>query len=188
MMELWERAVSYGKCFPKYPPVVVSGDWLYGVWFCSRPWRKQEFYGEYPLTYLNRVMSLFPDCRDVLHLFSGSLAVKGVEGTTFDIKSELAPDVVGDVRQIASLLDSDAFDLVIADPPYGVADFEKYGVKPFSKRQCLKDVRKICRGFLVWLDLMIPPFAKIEWRLFGTIAVLTGTNSRVRVASIFERR
>jgi hypothetical protein len=34
---------------------------------------------------------------------------------------------------------------------------------------------------------MIQIYRKIEWKLIGTIALLTGTNRKVRMVSVFEK-
>jgi len=181
-----ERAENYHTLLPKYPPLISHGKWIMGLWFCGRPWHKQEFYGMYPLTYLKRVRALFPDCKNVLHLFSGKVE-PGDNETTFDIKKELKPTVVGDVSNLRKYFKRNQFDLVVADPPYTPADFEVYEEKVFSKKKCLNDVHYICSKYLVWLDLTVPPFKKTEWSLFGTIAVVSGTNSKIRMTSIFEK-
>jgi len=185
-MNLQERADSYHRALPKYPPLIVYNDWIMGLWYCGRPWHKQEFYGQYPLTYLKRVRSLFSDCCGILHLFSGK-TVPGLGEATFDIDPKNNPTVLGDVRSLTSYFSENQFELVIADPPYTASDFEKYGFKPFSKRQCLRDVRIICSKYLVWLDLTVPPYRKTDWKLIGTIAIVTGTQSKIRMVSIFEK-
>jgi len=181
-----ERAENYHKMLPKYPPLITYGKWIMGLWFCGRPWHKQEFYGQYPLTYLKRVRALFPDCKSVLHLFGGIVQPQDGE-ITFDIDPTHNPTVCGDVREITNYFTENQFDLIVADPPYTPSDFERYGYKPFSKRQCLRDLTKICSRYLAWLDLTAPPFRKTDWNMIGTIAVVTGTNSKVRLVSIFEK-
>ena len=185
-LNMVDRAANYHELLPKYPPLITHGKWIMGLWFCGRPWHKQEFYGQYPLTYLKRVRALFPDCSNILHLFGG--VIKPIDNEkTFDIDPMLNPTVVGDVRNICDYFGKDEFDLVVADPPYTKKDFEVYGYKPFSKRQCLRDLTNICSKYLVWLDLQVPPFRKVDWTIVGTIAVVSGTNSKIRMCSIFEK-
>ena len=148
--------------------------------------RRHGYYGEYPPSYLKRVYALFPDKNRILHLFSGT--VKG-RGVTFDINPDLNPDVVGDVREIRKYFSDGQFDLIIADPPYERKDFERYGYKPFSKQRVVRDLWYITEkgGFLVWLDVIVPIYSKEQWSLRGNILLLTGTNRRVRVVTIWER-
>lgn len=189
LLDLEERIENYRRDFPKYPSecLYVYHGSIWGGWYIGRSREKQEYYGQYPGNYLQRVGSLFPDRERVLHLFSGVVDRDVIGGVTFDIDHSLSPDVVGDVRDIRSYFDDRSFDLVVADPPYDKADFEEYGQKPFSKRQALRDIEPLLvhGGFLVWLDLRIPPFSKAVYDRVGTVFVLPGTNAKVRVMSIF---
>ena len=78
-MTLEERAKNYAKEFPKYPPVVVSHGWLYGIWMIGNNYSsKAKYYGEYPPSYLRRIHALFPDAKEILHLFSIRYDIAGV--------------------------------------------------------------------------------------------------------------
>jgi 16S rRNA G966 N2-methylase RsmD len=81
------------------------------------------------------------------------------------------------------------FDLILADPPYEVRDFEKYGVKPFNKARIVAECSLITRrrGFLVWLDTILPPFSRRNWELYGIIGLVQSTNHRTRAISIFQK-
>ena len=149
--------------------------------------RKEGYYGEYPSNYLERIHSLFPDACKILHLFSGKVKEKGA--ISFDIKPELNSDVCGDILEIEKYFRKATFDLIIADPPYETKDFMKYGTTPFDRRKVLRKVHPILAdgGFLVWLDLMIPPFSNKLWTMRGLILVTTGTNCRFRGVSIFQK-
>jgi len=63
------------------------------------------------------------------------------------------------------------------------------GYKPFSKQRVVRDLWYITEkgGFLVWLDVIVPIYSKEQWSLRGNILLLTGTNRRVRVVTIWER-
>lgn len=188
MLSLQQRIKNYSKIFPKYPKMYLVNDKkMEGVWYIGRSFKKGTFYGEYPTNYLERIYALFPDCENVLHLFSG--IVRDLKGITFDINPDLKPDILGDVREIEKYFEPNSFDLIIADPPYEKKDFEKYGVKPFDKRKVIRSLHGILinNGFLVWLDLMIPPFSNKLYRMYGMIPVTTGTNCRVRVVTIFQK-
>lgn len=190
-MTIADRAQSYNTTFPKYPPVYAAGDWLYGMWMIGNYYkRKYDYYGAYPPSYLRRIHSLFPDKTNILQLFSGMLDKEEAKGIRFDIKdNNRMIDVVGDVNQIHNIFKPNSFDLVIADPPYTPKDFEKYNTKTFNKRITLKNIVQIIKpgGHLVWLDLSIPIYTKVNYKLIGTIGLLTGTNRKVRITSIFER-
>lgn len=189
MLSLEKRAENYSKIFPDYPPVVSSKGWLYGIWMIGNYYkRKHGYYGEYPPSYLKRVYSLFKDCSNVLHLFSGTVEKNlDYKHTTFDINKELNPDIVGDVKNIKEHFKENQFDLILADTPYEKKDFAIYGYKPFSKQKVVKDLYHISNGFLVWLDLIVPIYSKEQWKMIGSIGLLTGTNRRVRIVSIFQK-
>ena len=189
MITINERIANYHKACPKYPPLYKVNKRLEGVWYIGKTlFRKAEYYGEYPGNYLTRVHSLFPDCKKILHLFSGKVKEKGA--ISFDINLELKPDVCGDVMQIDKIFSQDNFDLIIADPPYETEDFKRYGATPFDRREVLRKVHPILTngGFLVWLDLMIPPFSNKLWDMVGLILIATGTNCRFRGVSILQKK
>ncbi|GAI37917.1 unnamed protein product, partial [marine sediment metagenome] len=100
MLSPRERADNFSKSFPKYSPLVIHNDRLYGFWLIGRWYASdRSFYGSYPPGYLGRVRSLFPDCTKILHLFSGT--IKGdVNQITYDIKAELEPDICDDVSNL----------------------------------------------------------------------------------------
>ncbi len=187
-MNIQDRARLYNAEFPKYPPLVHTDRWLYGIWMIGNDYRnKTTYYGAYPAKYLDRVMSMFPDTKDILHLFSGSLAY--TKGTNFDTNPELNTDVVGDANQLADFFPPDTFDLIIADPPYTAEDALHYGTPMVNRNKVLKECVKVLRldGHVVWLDQVLPMYSKLELILVGTIGLIRSTNHRFRVVSIFQK-
>ena len=69
------RANSYNLEFAKYPGshLVCVNNCISGVWMLGNNYKGSGYYGAYPPQYVRRIMSLFPDARNVMHLFSGSL-------------------------------------------------------------------------------------------------------------------
>jgi len=189
-LTLRDRALDYNLKFPNYPPVVSYENWLYGVWMIGNYYkRKHGFYGEFPPSFLNRIYSMFTDKEKILHVFSGMIDKEDKRGgIAVDIDPNLNADIVADVLTIDNLFNT-KFNLIIADPPYSKIEAEKYGYPLPNKRLTLRKLAKICEsdGFLCWLDLSIPIYRKLDWDLIGTIAVLTGTNRKVRILSIFQR-
>lgn len=189
-LEPEDRIESYNKKFPSYAPLIEHNNKIYGFWFIGRWYGgDRSLYGSYPPSYLERVMSLFPDCYKVLHLFSGTLIGDGEDVITYDINPDFKPNICDDVKNLSNRLKADYFDLILADPPYEKRDFKVYGYKPFNKGQVVKDCSAIVKkhGFLVWLDTIMPTFSKEDWNLAGAIALLQSTNHRMRVASIFQK-
>lgn len=185
-LTLKDRANFYSEKFPKFPPLRVDDRWIDGMWIMGNNYHTSGYYGAYPHGYLNRITSLFPDCKKVLHLFAGSL-VKG-DYTRFDIKPEFA-DVVGDASKLSSYFNKKTFDLIYADPPYSVEDCEHYGTCMINRNKVLKECVSILKvgGFIVWLDQVLPMFRKDELQMIGVIGMVKSTNHRFRVITIFQR-
>ena len=55
-----------------------------GPWNIGNTYKGSGYHGSFPPGFLKRVMSMFPDAENVLHLFSGSLD-ENVKGDRFDI-------------------------------------------------------------------------------------------------------
>jgi len=190
-MELSDRAKLYNDSYPNYPPLVVSGRWLYGMWMIGNNYRsKRKFYGEYPPSFLERIMSMFPDCEEIVHLFSGSLD-ENTTGIRFDINPDLdpTPNIIGDAHRLSEYFEEDSVDLIIADPPYSEEDAAHYGTPLINRNKVVKECHKILKpgGFLVWLDQAYPMYRKNELHLVGTIGIIRSTNHRFRVCLIWER-
>jgi len=189
--KLEHRARLYNAAFAKWPAshlVVTENngrEWLTGYWCLGNDFRnKSRLYGAYPPNYLKRVMSMFPDAENILHLFSGSLP----EGnyTRFDIQGEV--DVQGDAHQLSEFFEPGQFDLVIADPPYSKEDAKKYNFPMVKRKPVVIECAAVTRagGYLVWLDCVYPPFRKKDgWQLGGFIGIARSTNHRFRTTTIF---
>ena len=191
-MNFYERINNYNQTFSKYSPIYYDGRWISGTWIIGNYYkRKHNYHGEYPPSYLKRIYSLFPDKKQLLHLFSGKVDKEDANsGVRFDIKNlEGFTDVIGDVRNINNIFKPNSFDLVLADPPYTTNDFAIYGATPFSKAAVLKNLYDIVipGGFVVWLDIRVPIFNKERFNWVGNIELITGTNRIIRTTTIFQR-
>ena len=189
-LSLEERIENYHSKNPNFSPLIVFRNRIYGFWLVGNYYASDSsLYGSYPATYLKRVMSIFPDCYSILHLFSGSILGDGIKIITYDIKEEMKPNVCDDVVNILSHFQNNTFDLILADPPYEERDFEKYDCKPFNKSKVIKECSIITkpRGFLVWLDTIAPMFSKQDWNLMGVIGLQQSTNHRIRAISLFQK-
>lgn len=190
IVDIRERAQYYGLAFPKYPPLVATDRWLYGIWMIGNDYAgRMSYYGEYPHSYLRRIYSLFPDAQGILHLFSGSVSIEHEAEITFDINSELKPDVVGDAHRLSSYFEPNYFDLILADPPYTAEDAEHYGTPMVNRNTVVRECYKVLvsGGYLVWLDQVLPMYRKDTVILEGTIGLVRSTNHRFRVVSIFRK-
>lgn len=204
-ISLQERCDSYERTFPKYPvPVVGKDGRMQGIWFLGQNYRsKNKFYGEYPPNYLKRVYSLFPDIlndkkSNILHLFSGSLKKEDMTPNMFrlDTKpkilledgSSVEADFVANA-EIFSESVSQKFDLIFADPPYSDEDAKRYGTPMVSRNKVVKQCYNVLnpRGYLVWLDQVLPMYRRTEFNIVGAIGLMRSTNHRFRLITIFQK-
>jgi SAM-dependent methyltransferase len=172
--------------FPQYPITVKDKGWVYGVWYCGRSFQKAKLYGQYPATFLKRALALFPGVIDILHCPSGT--IEGVPGVTVDKVQDAVrrPQIVADACALP--FKADSFELVLSDPPYSDEDAEHYGTGHFPLRKAMMEFHRVLRphGHLALLHVMSPAFSTKLWKWVGMIGVVTGTNSRMRLLSIFE--
>lgn len=185
-----DRAILYNKAFPNFPPLVFTDRWVYGIWMLGNDYRnKTTYYGAYPPTYLKRIISMFPDSEEVLHLFSGSLD-KSVKGIRLDINPDLKPDIIGDASKLSEIFEPKRFDLILADPPYSNDDAKRYGTPLIKRNIVVSECFKVLKpeGYLIWLDQVLPMYRKDELKLVGTIGIIRSTNHRFRVVSIFQKQ
>jgi hypothetical protein len=194
-----QRIDAYKNAYMKWPaswPHFVyeqDRDVLYATWIIGNDYRNAStLYGAYPRGYVERIMALFPDKQQILHVFSGS--VPAGPYTRLDLVNRTDNDMgflQGDVYQVGHLFPNfHQFDLILADPPYTPADALKYKTPMVNRvraMSALSDIMVI-GGHLVWLDTVWPMHSKTQWVTVGRITVIRSTAHRVRVAHIFERR
>jgi hypothetical protein len=187
-----QRACLYREAFPLFPPLAVvptADDTLRieGLWIMGNNYRTSGYYGAYPHGYLDRVMSMFPDAHDVLHVPSGSIPPGPY--LRIDIRPECEPDIVGDCHDIAALVGPRRFDLVLMDIPYSVEDADHYGRPMVNRNRVLASALEVTRpgGWVVCLDQVLPMFSKATARLGMAIGMIKSTNHRVRGVFGFER-
>jgi SAM-dependent methyltransferase len=189
---LSERVELYNQSFRKYPDSALhaSSRWISGTWVLGNDYRGTGMYGSYPPGYMDRIETLFPDQKQILHIFSGSLwqsATRNLVTLDSRITPEVKPGVQGSVLALPFL--DQVFDLCYSDPPYSEIDAERYQTKLPDRRKVLYEVHRIIRpgGFLVWMDTTIPMYRKDMWNWCGAISLWRSTNHRIRGVMIFER-
>lgn len=184
---LIDRANFYQRKFPNFPPLRYYSGMIDGIWIMGNNYTTSGYYGAYPFGYIERITSLFPDCKNILHLFAGSLP-KG-DYTRFDLDKDKA-DVSGDAEKLTEYFKENEFDIVYADPPYSVEDAEHYGKPLVNRNRVMKEALKVVKenGFIVWLDQVLPIYNKLKCDLVGVIGIVKSTNHRFRVVSIFQKK
>ena len=199
MYTLRDRCNNHKICFPDYPPPIVDKtNRITGIWYLGSDYRSvSSYYGSYPVTYLNRLKSLFPEYNKMktLHLFSGSM--EDDNAITFDIRSvipvddniSVVPDVNGDAEELSNYFRRSFFDLILADPPYSEEDAEHYGQSLVNRNKVMIEAYKVLRtdGFICWLDQVLPMYTKKQLKLIGTIGIIRSTNHRVRAVFIYQK-
>ena len=160
-----------------------------GTWIMGNDYRvKSSLYGGYPAGYLKRIKSLFPDKKNVLHLFSGKVDLAMFPGKTVDINAELAPDYVDDAQKLTQV-PLEVFDLVLADPPYSVEDCDHYQTTMIKRNTVMKALGERLQpgAHVVWLDQVLPMYRKDQFAIEALIGMCKSTNHRFRLISIFRK-
>lgn len=201
-------AALYSAAFPNYPPLAATVDWLTGTWAIGACYKNDNrLYGAYPRGYLERVHSMFPEARRILHAFSGGLtpnaAIRAIDVGGGPLACTEAvclvdmhgpeqgryPTYQGDLLEFCDLEGhAGEFDLILADPPYSAEDAVKYDCPAPNRGAITAALRKVAKpgGHLVWLDQVWPMHRKADWQCWGQIGLVRSTNHRVRLVSIFE--
>jgi hypothetical protein len=199
-MTLQQRIENYCK-ETKYPRALFVGDdddlflseggkWVVGTWVMGNNYTvKSGLYGGYPHGYLKRIGALFPDKRNVLHLFSGKVDLAALPGKTVDINPNNSPDYVDDAQTLEHV-PLEQFDLVLADPPYSIEDAMRYQTTMVKRNVVMRALGSRLRAgtHVVWLDQVLPMFRKDQFDMIGVIGIVKSTNHRFRVCTIFRRR
>jgi hypothetical protein len=189
-MEWNERIDSYVRetGFPRSLFVSEDGR-VVGTWIMGNNYRvKSAYYGGYPAGYLRRVKALFPDKRKVLHLFSGMVDVSAFPGDRVDINPALKPTYVDDAQSLLNV-PLEAYDLVLADPPYSIEDAERYQTTMIKRNKVMKALERLPAGaHVVWLDQVLPMYRKSCFDQEAVIGMWKSTNHRFRGITIFRRR
>ena len=174
------------KAFPRFPVTIKDKGWVYGVWYCGTSWQRVALHGQYPPTYLKRVLALFPDAHAILQCPSGTVTSPGICVDRI-VDSVRHPTIQADASRLPFM--DHAFDLVIADPPYTPADAVIYGTTPFPVGKAMKEFHRVLRpyGYCAFLHTYYPSFRRAQWKLVGLIAVVTGFCRATRMLSIFHR-
>lgn len=160
-----------------------------GTWIMGNDYRvKSEYYGGYPAGYLRRIKALFPDKKNVLHLFSGKVDLDAFPGKTVDINPDTLPDYVDDAQRLTNV-PLEEFDLVLADPPYSVEDCEHYKTTMVKRNVVMRALGERLQpgAHVVWLDQVLPMYRKDQFATEAHILMVKSTNHRVRAISVFKR-
>jgi len=189
-MTLKERIENYHRETPYPRSMFIGGDnRIQGMWIMGNDYTTSGYYGGYPHGYLRRIRTMFPDKRNILHLFSGRVDLNIIPGHTVDINSDFNPTYVDDAQRLEKV-PLDCYDLILADPPYSVEDAEHYQTTMIKRNVVMRTLGQRCLPgtHVVWLDQVLPMYRKDQWDIIGVIGMVKSTNHRFRVITIFEKR
>ena len=196
---LQQRADFYNEVFqhldsPNTPLTVHQRNnrpFLHGFWFVGGG-NISSFYGSYQEQYLNRISTLFPDCRgrhSCVHLFSGSMPpsddyLRVGKDPTGQYKSDFEVDA----HSLSSFIEFNP-SLIYADPPYSREDSEHYENSMVDRARIVKECALVLKpgGYLVWMDQALPIFSNDILQLVGGISYVRSTGNRFRLISIFRK-
>lgn len=189
-MNLQERIDHYVKATKMPRSLFISEDGrIVGTWIMGNDYRvKSSYYGGYPAGYLKRIKALFPDKRQVLHLFSGKVDTEAMPGDTVDINANNGATYVDDAQTLGKV-PVEKYDLILADPPYSVEDCDHYQTTMIKRNKVLAALGQRANSgtHLVWLDQVLPMYRKDQWSIDGVVGVVKSTNHRFRVVTIFRK-
>lgn len=112
-------------------------------------------------------------------------------GVTVDIRPEIRPHVIADVRKLPFA--DESFDWVMADPPYAESYAEQlYGTGSVYPRpaQILAEAARVLRpGGRFGLLHYIAPMPRAKWKvkLLAVYGCWLGTNMAIRAWSVYEK-
>jgi hypothetical protein len=186
------RIWAFKKQFPEALAPQLHNGALYVCWVIGTllgP--KGELYGQYPFHLRERIEALFPDAKKAAHLFSGTIRPNPRRGTiTYDMNPKWNPTICDSIMNIGRYVEEfEDVDLAMADPPYELADFQKYGCPPFNKAEAIRRIAKVLKpgAFLTWLDVRQPMYNGKFWTPRGILAISQAGNTRYRGLLLLQR-
>lgn len=186
----WEGRIANYTAVTKFPRslFVAEDGRVVGTWIMGNDYRvKSDYYGGYPSGYLRRVKALFPDKKWPLHLFSGKVDQSAFPGDTVDLNADLGPTYIDDAQTLEKV-PLEFYDLILADPPYSVEDCDHYKTTMVKRNLVMRALQRLPPGaHVVWLDQVLPMYAKEYFRVAAVIGMVKSTNHRFRVVTVFER-
>jgi hypothetical protein len=185
----WSERIENYRRLIGTPYLGHEAGWTYGTWFIGNSYEKKtDYYGAYQGNFLKRIHALFPERREVLHLFSGKVDVSAFPGDTLDIRADLAPNYCTNAETCEDVPLA-KYDFVLADPPYSASDAERYGTIMVNRNKVVATLAAGLRpgAYVAWLDQVYPMFARVALKPEAVIGVVGSTNHRFRVLTVFRR-
>jgi len=185
---------NYNKEFGKYLQIDQSNLVTGAIYLGNNYAKSNDYYGGYQGNYLKRVRALFPNAKDILHLYAGQINDKELPGDKLDINPQTQDTIYGDARELSKYV-TKQYDLIVADPPYGDERLKEYQTRYGCKAETL-NIKKVFRemykatkssGYVVWLDWQRPFYRSIEWKEVGAILYRGSTGHKDRSISLYKK-
>ena len=165
------------------------------VWILCRP--KVKYYGAYPSGFLGRARALLGVTASdpVLHVCSGKVKDYPYSGfgkydKTFDIDPALAPDYLGDARNLDEWPSFKKWPAILIDPPYTEKDAEHYAIQdvfPKPNELLRHAIKRVEVGGKVGMLHYVWPQPPKNAKEAAVILVAMGRNNRARYFTVFEK-
>ena len=166
------------------------------VWMCGSQEKSQDkekkFSGAYPAGFLKRLKTAFkeyyprvPD--NILHVCSGRIDPS--EGVRLDIDEEYNPDILSNAEDMFEI-NEEAFEWVMADPPYNEAAAKKYyNKKLLNKSKMMREMARVCKrnGFVALLDQTSPNSVPKCLERVALVGVTSIPNQDMRIFSVWRK-
>jgi len=163
---------------------------IYGWWVIGNVYTNDSaYYGAYPKSYVERVRSLFPKQKKILHLFSGSIKADR-HNLTVDVNPRLKPVFLTHAESMSEFIPENSQKLILADPPYSPEHAEKYGTKMPNVPKVLKECYKILKpgGVLVWLSTRAPMYSSKQFERIALFGLYISSNHLYRGVAFFRKK
>ena len=134
---------NYNKEFGRYLQIDQSNLVTGAIYLGNNYAKSNDYYGGYQGNYLKRIKALFPDAKDILHLYAGQVNDEHLKGDKVDINPQSDDTIYADARELSKYIDK-KYDLIVADPPYGEERLKEYQQRYGCKAETL-NIKQVFR-------------------------------------------
>ena len=96
---------NYNKEFGRYLQIDQSNLVTGAIYLGNNYAKSNDYYGGYQGNYLKRIKALFPDAKDILHLYAGQVNDEHLKGDKVDINPQSDDTIYADARELSKYLD-----------------------------------------------------------------------------------
>ena len=159
------------------------------TWLCGPPPAKGQKQ-RYPSRFWFNFKKRYPiEDKKILHMFSGSVDW----GDTTDMRSETGAKFVCPYDDLLTLIPSNEYDMVIADPPYTCGFANEWITHPKDlpkPKLILREATKVVKaGGLIFIlhVIIVPAYKEFGVTRLALHPILCGPNNAIRVLNVFRK-